>query len=700
MDVLGLDFGTSNTVAVLASDGRPPRVVAIDGIGWLPSGVFVENDGALTVGREAERRARSAPERYEPHPKRRIDEGELLLGVRVVPVVDAIAAVLRRVAEEVRRQLNGKAPDAVHLTHPAAWGSTRTQILRTAAQQAGLGERIVLVPEPVAAATHFASLPGHRPTPGSALAVYDLGGGTLDVAVVAVQAGPGGQPQYVVAAESGLNDLGGVDFDQVVLDHLGRSVSSSDPARWQAVVRPRTAGDRRAALTLREDGRAAKETLSRLAQTDVPLPDPFEDTLLTRQEFDGLIRPLVLRSVDTLAETIKAAGRTPDALLGIYLVGGSSRIPLIASSIGDRLGIVPITLDQPETSVAMGAALAPAGRPAGAAPMVPPVAAQPRPQPGSPQGPGTGSGPAVPPRHPATGPSPQQQRPASGSSPQAPRPTTGSSPQVPRPAAARPTPQVGQPAAPAARAKRPNAIWAAVAAVVLLAGVLITIIVVNSSGNSAVTTTSTPPTVPTAETSVPGTTGSDDTSAAPATSGPATTPTPNPTARSSPRCSAPNDRGFTDCMTNTIGSLNSGLCITDLTAIEEKDIRDVIEAEAVTWNICYDAATGSNAAMVSVQFPNITGYNQLFDLVTDRMAVDEIGTTMVEGQEIEYIAGLFRSDAGKYEGAVLWADNDNPVLNFATGLTDTDSTWEEIRDYVSEGLGTEFVPNPETTTTE
>src|SRR5690606_24300854 len=99
-----------------------------------------------------------------------------------------------------------------------------------------------------------------------ALAVYDLGGGTLDVAVVAVDTGPGGGPRYTVAAESGLNDLGGVDFDQVVLDHLGRSVSNVDPARWQAVVRPRTAADRRAALALREDGRAAKESLSRLAQ--------------------------------------------------------------------------------------------------------------------------------------------------------------------------------------------------------------------------------------------------------------------------------------------------------------------------------------------------------------------------------------------------------------------------------------------------
>lgn len=92
MDILGLDLGTSNTVAVLAQTGRPPRILTFDGLGGLPSGVFVESDGEIVVGREAARRARSAPERFEPHPKRRIDDGELLLGIRVLPVVEALAA--------------------------------------------------------------------------------------------------------------------------------------------------------------------------------------------------------------------------------------------------------------------------------------------------------------------------------------------------------------------------------------------------------------------------------------------------------------------------------------------------------------------------------------------------------------------------------------------------------------------------------
>ena len=80
MRVLSVDLGTSNTVAVLAAHGRPPRVVEVDGSATMPSAVFAAEDGKLVVGRDAERRARLDPARFEPNPKRRIDEGSLLLG--------------------------------------------------------------------------------------------------------------------------------------------------------------------------------------------------------------------------------------------------------------------------------------------------------------------------------------------------------------------------------------------------------------------------------------------------------------------------------------------------------------------------------------------------------------------------------------------------------------------------------------------
>ena len=91
------------------------------------------------VGRDAERRARLDPTRFEPNPKRRIDEQTLLLGTDVVPVTDALAAILRRVLEETSRQLGGEQPDEVRLTHPAQWGQTRRNVLMSAARLAGDG---------------------------------------------------------------------------------------------------------------------------------------------------------------------------------------------------------------------------------------------------------------------------------------------------------------------------------------------------------------------------------------------------------------------------------------------------------------------------------------------------------------------------------------------------------------------------------
>ncbi|MFJ1764106.1 Hsp70 family protein [Amycolatopsis sp. NPDC088138] len=350
MRILSVDLGTSNTVAVLSAHGMPPRVVEVDGSANMPSAVFATEEGTIMVGRDAERRARLDPTRFEPNPKRRIDEQTLLLGTDVVPVNEALAAILRRVLEETSRQLGGEQPDEVRLTHPAQWGPTRRTVLMTAARLAGIGGNVLLVPEPVAAAAHFASFPGKALAPGQALAVYDLGAGTFDVAVVGAT-----QTGFTVLAEDGLPDLGGLDVDQALMVHVGREVSHSDPQRWQRLLRPESTADRRTRRALQEDVKAAKEALSRHPQTEVPMPEPFKDVLVTRGELEGLVRPAMLRSVELLSRTLRSSGLTPDRLAGIYLVGGSSRLPLVGAMIAEKLGVVPGSLDQPETAVALGA---------------------------------------------------------------------------------------------------------------------------------------------------------------------------------------------------------------------------------------------------------------------------------------------------------------------------------------------------------
>src|SRR5690349_7397228 len=150
---LGVDLGTSNTVAVLAyPDGRVAPLL-FDGAPILPSCVCLTEDGDIVVGPDALHAAAGDPASFEPYPKRRIDDGTVLLGNLEVPVVDLLAAVLRRVTDEAVR-VAGAAVGSVTLTHPAGWGTHRQAVLRAAAAAAGLPAP-ALVAEPIAAAAYF-----------------------------------------------------------------------------------------------------------------------------------------------------------------------------------------------------------------------------------------------------------------------------------------------------------------------------------------------------------------------------------------------------------------------------------------------------------------------------------------------------------------------------------------------------------------
>jgi type VII secretion-associated protein (TIGR03931 family) len=349
---VAVDFGTSSTCIAVSHNGREPQVVAIDGRPVLSSAVYAAADGTLFVGLEAERQAAVDPSRFEPNPKRRIDEPELLLGNSVVPVREVIRAVLTRAVEEARRFAGGAPIDQLVLTHPADWGGIRTRVLRQAAN--GLSERISLVPEPVAAAVFHAGAFAGGP---EALAVLDLGGGTVDVSVVRRTTASPRQPGqgFHVLATKGDPSFGGADVDQALLQHVGRLVANTDPDAWRALIEGRELADRRRRRVVSQDVQGAKETLSRHTYTDVPLPVPFADAHVTRADLEQLIAAPIGRTVELTAAAIRESGLAPNQLTAIFLVGGSSRIPMVARLVHERIGIIPTTLDQPETVVARGA---------------------------------------------------------------------------------------------------------------------------------------------------------------------------------------------------------------------------------------------------------------------------------------------------------------------------------------------------------
>ncbi|MBO4206980.1 Hsp70 family protein [Micromonospora echinofusca] len=396
---LGVDLGTSNTVAVLrAPDGRT-RPLLVDGQPIMPSGVYADASGRLHVGRDAQRLAQADPSRFEPHPKRQVDAGTVLLGDREYTPAELFAAILGAVAHAAVEAV-GFLPPAV-LTYPASWGTRRRQVLVDALTGAGwpppaapgdpVGTR--LVPEPAAAARYFTDVL-HRPVPvGSALAVFDFGGGTLDVAVVRNGGtDPDGRPRFEVACSGGLADLGGLDLDAALVDQLGTVLASTEPDAWQRLGTPESAAQLRDRRQFWAGVRDAKEMLSRSAAAPVVVPGVDHAAHLTRDELEQVAAPLVRRAVAETGAVIAASGVPREGLAGLFLVGGSSRVPLVARLLHAELGIAPTVLEQPELPVAEGAlamlpsSTPPARTPAAAVPPVPPpgaVAAPPVPPPGA-----------------------------------------------------------------------------------------------------------------------------------------------------------------------------------------------------------------------------------------------------------------------------------------------------------------------------
>ncbi len=347
MRVLGIDFGTSNTAAMLRMPDGRTRPLLFDGAPLMPTAVYLTPDGQMLVGRDAERHSRMDPSRFEPNPKRRVDDGVVLLGEAELPVPQVFAAVLRQVGAEAHRQL-GAAPEQVRLTHPARWGEQRRRVLSEAARLAGLPAPQLIV-EPVAAASYFTAVLRSAVPVGRCLAIYDLGGGTFDATVV--RRTPGG---FAVLAEEGLPDVGGLDFDHAVVEYLGRTYARSHPDQWASLVNPIDATQRRNRRMLYDDVRAAKEMLSRTPSADIALPGMEVEAHLTREEFETLVRPYLERTVACLNRCVAATGIPARDLVGIFLVGGSSRIPLAAHLIHTELQVPPTTLEQPETVVVEG----------------------------------------------------------------------------------------------------------------------------------------------------------------------------------------------------------------------------------------------------------------------------------------------------------------------------------------------------------
>ena len=342
---LGVDVGTTWTAAAIGRDGR----VEAAGLGTrrlaVPSVVCLTED-RLLVGEAAARRAVTEPQRVAREFKRRVgDPTPLLLGGSPVSAELCMARLVEWVVAQVAAT-EGAPPATLTLTHPANWGEYKLDLYRQALHHVDL-DADRFVPEPVAAATAYAA---QRPlAPATAVAVYDLGGGTFDAAVVR----QGATGAEIVGRPDGIERLGGTDFDHAVLQHvltsLGldlESLAADDPRLASGVAR------------LRESCVEAKEALSEETHVTIPvmLPHRHTEVLLTRAEFEAMIGPAVEETVVALRRTVGTADLGDDGVAAVLLVGGSSRIPLVGQLVGARVQR-PIAVDaRPKDAISIGAA--------------------------------------------------------------------------------------------------------------------------------------------------------------------------------------------------------------------------------------------------------------------------------------------------------------------------------------------------------
>ncbi|MEJ1178534.1 MULTISPECIES: Hsp70 family protein [unclassified Pseudarthrobacter] len=352
--VLAIDVGTSFTAAAIARiDLIAPSVPESLPLGLrgtsVPSVVYYPEEGPILVGEAAERRGLDSPDRVVREFKRRIgDDVPIAVGALSLPAEEVFATMAGWVVDRAAER-EGEPPSQIILSHPAAWGGHRTAIIQEALSARGL-HGVTLITEPEAAALHYASQV--RVEDGSTIAVYDLGGGTFDTALL--RKADADRFEFLGRPE-GIEGLGGADFDAAVLRHVaahtGEALAALDPADPASLA---------SLARLRRECVEAKEALSAdsAASISVFLPGIHQQVRLVRSELEAMIEEPIRQTVDALERSLDELGLEADDLTAVLLIGGSSRIPLVAQLISEQLDR-PIAVDaDPKSSICLGAAVA------------------------------------------------------------------------------------------------------------------------------------------------------------------------------------------------------------------------------------------------------------------------------------------------------------------------------------------------------
>lgn len=338
---VGIDLGTTfSVVAHIDRDGAARALPADGGRLLMPSVVDLRPDPPL-VGWAAKEGLAFGDESVCAFFKREMGSPHALYlyGDRTYTPVDLSALVLAHLKRSAEAALGQPVTDAV-ITVPAYFNNLQRQDTIAAGQQAGLNV-LRIISEPTAAALAY----GLRPQPGTSKAlVYDLGGGTFDVSLVEIA------PDALrVIATAGDHYLGGKDWDDRILQHLAASFERQYGLELADA-------DLSALAVQAENAKIALSTLP-AARVTVQAGGHSASYEITRDQFAAQTRDLMERTQLLVEQTLADAGLAWADLAGVVLVGGATRMPMVAEYVTRMAGRPPLAGADPDLAVALGAAV-------------------------------------------------------------------------------------------------------------------------------------------------------------------------------------------------------------------------------------------------------------------------------------------------------------------------------------------------------
>ncbi|MFA5596235.1 MAG: Fe-S protein assembly chaperone HscA [Pusillimonas sp.] len=351
---VGIDLGTTHSLVASVRSSVPEILADEHGRALLPSVVRYAPNG-VEVGHEARAQqsadalntissvkrfmGRSLAEARHEGVAYDFAEGDDMVRLKTrrgdVSPVEVSAEILRVLRQRAEGVLGGELVGAV-ITVPAYFDDAQRQATRDAGRLAGLTV-LRLLNEPTAAAIAY----GLDNAAEGVYAVYDLGGGTFDVSVLRLAKGV-----FEVVATGGDTQLGGDDFDRIIVEHVCRlhQIEVQDKTELRGLY---------------VAARAAREALSDAPQAALQanVAGKLVSLRIDRAEFEGWVKPLVDRTLDRARQALRDAGLSFDEVKGVVMVGGATRMPVIQREVGRLFNTEPLTNLDPDQVVALGAAL-------------------------------------------------------------------------------------------------------------------------------------------------------------------------------------------------------------------------------------------------------------------------------------------------------------------------------------------------------